>query len=239
MIEKVRTYARITDFLSIARRYFVNNFYDGMLTVLGIILGFFISILKGSHFSLESYLILLTGFATSISMFVSGLSGSYISERAEQRKLKLKLDRAMVLFEEKKKNEEEIKVENKEIEKAMITVNLNRKTEKKKRAIKKPSNAEKKVKTLQEKAERFAIIVVALVNGIAPFLGGLFPLFPFFFIEKAIFETFIYSFLIIFICIVLLGSFIGFISEESILKSILQMLAAFGITMIISIFLLN
>ncbi|MFX0048922.1 MAG: VIT1/CCC1 transporter family protein, partial [Candidatus Hermodarchaeota archaeon] len=169
----------------------------------------------------------------------SGLSGSYISERAEQRKLKLKLDRAMVLFEEKKKNEEEIKVENKEIEKAMITVNLNRKTEKKKRAIKKPSNAEKKVKTLQEKAERFAIIVVALVNGIAPFLGGLFPLFPFFFIEKAIFETFIYSFLIIFICIVLLGSFIGFISEESILKSILQMLAAFGITMIISIFLLN
>jgi len=239
MIEKVRTYADITDFLSIARRYFVNNFYDGMLTVLGIILGFFISALRGSQHTIDSYLVLLTGFATSISMFVSGLSGSYISEKAEQRKLKLELDRAMVLLEEKKKNEEDIKVENEEIEKAMITVNLKNKSEKRKRVIKKPRIKEKKVKTLQEKAERFASIIVSLINGGAPFLGGLFPLFPFFFTEIAGLDTFIYSFLIIFVCIVLLGIFIGFISKESILKNILQMLAAFGITMVISILLLH
>ena len=239
MIEKVRTYADITDFFSIARRYFVNNFYDGMLTVLGIILGFFISILRGSQLTIDSYLVLLTGFATSISMLVSGLSGSYISEKAEQRKLKFELDRAMVLVEEEQKNEEDIKNENEEIEKAMITVNINRKNEKRKRGIKNPRIKKKKVKTLQQKAERFASVVVSLVNGGAPFLGGIFPLFPFFFIKKAIFETFIYSFLIIFICIVLLGSFIGFISKESILKNILQMLAAFGITMVISILLLN
>ena len=239
MIEKLRTYAEITDFLSIARRYFVNNFYDGMLTVLGIILGFFISFIRGSQLAIDSYLVLLTGFATSISMLVSGLSGSYISEKAELRKLRLELERAMVLLEEEKKKEEDIKFENKEIEKAMITVNLNSKDDNKKRAIKKPRIKKKKVKTLQEKAERFSTIIVSLVNGGAPFLGGVFPLIPFLLAEKANLNSFINSFLIIFICIVLLGSFIGFISKESILKNILQMLAAFGITMVISLLLLN
>lgn len=239
MIEKVRTYNDITDFLSIARRYFVNNFYDGMLTVLGIILGFFISALRGSQHTIDSYLVLLTGFATSISMLVSGLSGSYISEKAEQRKLKLELDRAMVLVEEEQKKEEDIKLENEEIKKAMITVSLNRKNEKKKNGIKKPKIKKKKEKTIQEKAERFASIIVSLVNGGAPFLGGILPLIPFFLTEKSGIDTFISSFLIIFVCIVLLGSFIGFISQESILKNILQMLAAFGITMVISILLLH
>ena len=239
MIEKVRTYADITDFLSIARRYFVNNFYDGMLTILGIILGFFISVLRGSQHTIDSYLILLTGFATSISMFVSGLSGSYLSEKAELRKVKLELDRAMVLTEEKQKVEEDIKSENKEIEKAMITVNLNSLSEKRKKLLKKPKIKKKKVKTIQEKAERFASIIVSLVNGGAPFLGGVLPLIPFFLTEKSGIDTFISSFLIIFVCIVLLGSFIGFISQESILKNILQMLAAFGITMVISILLLH
>ena len=136
MIEKVRTYADITDFLSIARRYFVNNFYDGMLTILGNILGFFISILRGNQASIDSYLVLLTGLAISISMFVSGLSGSYISEKAEQKKMKLELDKAMVLVGEEQKNEEDIKVEKEEIEKAMVTVNLNSKNERRKRVIK-------------------------------------------------------------------------------------------------------
>ncbi len=239
MIDKVRTYDRITDFLSIARRYFVNNFYDGMLTVLGIIVGFFISILRGSQLTLDSYLVLLTGFATSISMLVSGLSGSYISEKAELRKLKLELDKAMVLVEEKQKNEEDFKNEVEEIEKAMITVNIDRKTEKKKRIIKNPRMKKKKVKNIQEKAERFASIVVSLVNGGAPFLGGVIPLVPFFLVEKAGVDTFLYSFIVIFVCIVLLGSFVGFISRESILKSIFQMLAAFGVTIVISIVLLS
>jgi predicted membrane protein (TIGR00267 family) len=239
MIDKVRTYADITDFLSIARRYFVNNFYDGMLTVLGIILGFFISILRGSQLAVDSYLVLLTGFATSISMFVSGLSGSYISEKAELRKMKIELDKAMVLLEEEQKNEEDVRTETEEIEKAMITVNLNHKTERKRRGIKNPISKEKKVKTIQDKAERFASIVVSLVNGGAPFLGGTIPLIPFFLSESAGIDIFIFSFLVIFVSIMLLGTLVGFISQESILKNVLQMLAAFGITMVISILLLN
>ena len=117
MIEKLKTYADITEFLPIARRYFVNNFYDGMLTVLGIILGFFISILRGGQLTIDSYLVLLTGFATSISMLVSGLSGSYISEKAEQRKMKFELDRAMVLVEEGQKMRRILKMKTKKLRK--------------------------------------------------------------------------------------------------------------------------
>ena len=88
MFKKAKTYAKITNLWPIARRYFVNNFYDGMLTVLGILLGFFVLILKGDQPSIDSNLVVLTGFGSSISMFISGLTGSYLSEKAEQKKNK-------------------------------------------------------------------------------------------------------------------------------------------------------
>ena len=182
MIEKFKTYAKITDFGSIARRYFINNFYDGMLTILGILLGFFILIFKEGQQTVDSHIVILTGFATSISMFMSGLSGSYISEKAEQKRLKSELDKAMVILkEEEEKEEDDMFLENKEIEKAMLTVNFNEKNRRKKLNLKKSNNKRRKAKTLQEKAERFASIIVSLVNGCAPLLGGIVPLIPFFF----------------------------------------------------------
>ena len=240
MIEKVRTYAEITEFLSIARRYFVNNFYDGMLTILGILLGFFILIFKEGQQSVESHIVLLTGFATSISMLMSGLSGSYISEKAEQKRLKSELDKAMVLIEEEEENEAKDKLlEDKEIEKAMLTVNFVGENRTTKLNLKKSNKKRRKTKTLQEKAERFASIIVSLVNGFAPLLGGIVPLIPFLFTLEATFNVFIFSFIIVFICIVSLGIFVGFISRESLWKNILQMLLAFGLTIIVSILLLN
>jgi len=92
---------------------------------------------------------------------------------------------------------------------------------------------------LQEKAERFASIIVSLVNGSAPLFGGIIPLIPFFFTLKATFIFFIYSFLIVFICIFLLGIFVGFISRESLWKNVLKMLVAFGLTIIVSMLLLD
>jgi len=240
MIEKVRTYAEITEFLSIARRYFVNNFYDGMLTILGILLGFFILVFKEGQQSVESHIILLTGLATSISMLMSGLSGSYISEKAEQKRLKSELDKAMVIIEEEEEKKASDKLlENKEIEKAMLTVSINDEKRATKLNLKKPKKKRKKIKTLQEKAERFASIVVSLVNGFAPLLGGIVPLIPFFFTVRATFNFFIFSFIIVFICIVFLGIFVGFISRESLWKNVLQMLIAFGLTIIVSILLLD
>ncbi len=240
MIKKFKTYAKITDFGSIARRYFVNNFYDGMLTILGILLGFFILIFKEGQQTVDSHIVILTGFATSISMFMSGLSGSYISEKAEQKRLKSELDKAMVIMKEEEEKEEDDKLlKVKEIEKAMLTVNFNDKNRRKKLNLKKSNNKRRKAKTLQEKAERFASIIVSLVNGCAPLFGGIVPLIPFFFTIKAGFNVFIFSFLIIFICIVLLGIFVGFVSRESLWKNVFQMIIAFGLTIIVSILLLG
>ena len=240
MIKKVKTYAKITDFESIARRYFVNNFYDGMLTILGILLGFFILIFKDGQQTVDSHIVILTGLATSISMFMSGLSGSYISEKAEQKRLKSELDKAMVIMKKEEEKEENDKLlEEKEIEKAMLTVNFNDKNRRKKLKLKKSNNKRRKAKTLQEKAERFASIIVSLVNGGSPLLGGIVPLIPFFFTIEAGFNIFIFSFLIIFVCIVLLGIFVGFISRESLWKNVLQMLVAFGLTIIVSILVLG
>jgi len=237
MIERFKTYAKISDFGSIARRYFVNNFYDGMLTIIGILLGFFILIFKEGQQTVDSHIVLLTGFATSISMFMSGLSGSYISEKAEQKRSKSELDKAMVILKEE--DEEDKLLDKIEIEKAMLTVNFNDKNRIKNLNLKKSNYKRRKAKTLQEKAERFASVIVSLVNGCAPLLGGIVPLIPFFFTLKATFIFFIYSFLIVFMCIVLLGVFVGFISRESLWKNALKMLVAFGLTIIISMLLLD
>jgi len=244
MIGRFKTYAEITDFLSIARRYFVNNFYDGMLTIIGILLGFFILIFKEGQQTVDSHIVLLTGFATSISMFMSGLSGSYISEKAEQKRSKSELDKAMVILNEDDDEEKDDKLlDNNDIKKAMLTVNFNDKNRIKNRIknrnLKKSNKKRRKAKTLQEKAERFASVIVSLVNGCAPLLGGIVPLIPFFFTLKATFIFFIYSFLIVFMCIVLLGIFVGFISRESLWKNVLKMLAAFGLTIIISMLVLD
>lgn len=143
-----------------------------MLTILGILLGFFILIFKEGQQSVESHIVLLTGFATSISMLMSGLSGSYISEKAERKRLKSELDKAMVILNEEEENEANDKLlENKEIEKAMLTVNFTDENRTTGLKVKKSNKKRRKAKTIQEKAERFASIIVSLVNGFAPLLG--------------------------------------------------------------------
>jgi len=237
MLEKIRTYARITKLWSIARRYFVNNFYDGMLTVLGILLGFFTVILKEGETSIGSHLIILTGVGSCISMFISGLTGSYLSEKAEQKKIKEELKKAMVIVSNEEVEQiEEDSVDIQEIEKAML-IKINQDITPKIKI--KLTKREKKNKTLQEKAENFASIVVSCVNGGSPFLGGMIPLIPFLFVPSANFLIFIISFLLILACIILLGIFLGVVSKESIIKNILQMTFAFFITLLISIFLLR
>lgn len=235
MLEEIKTYAKITNLWAIARRYFVNNFYDGMLTVLGILLGFFVLILKGDQDSIDSSFVIFTGLGTSISMFISGLSGSYLSERAEQKKRNVELKRAMVISEvEEELIEGETEIE--EIEKAML-IKLNKR--KNPKIITKLRKANKKMKTLQEKAERFTSIIVSIINGGSPFLGGIIALFPFFFVSAAGLSVFIVSFIIILICIIMLGVFLGVVSKESISKNILQMAFAFILTLIVSILLLG
>ncbi|MHA1489623.1 MAG: VIT1/CCC1 transporter family protein [Promethearchaeota archaeon] len=230
--EKLHIYNEITNFTGIARRYFINNFYDGMLTILGILLGFFVIILKDpSQPTIPSSFIIITGLGTSISMFVSGISGSYLSERAEQIKEKKELGRAMTHFEaDKEENDLE------EIQKAMITPLKNKQ---KLNFLLKGKIKSKKVKTLHEKAETFTGIIVSLINGFSPFLGGIIPIIPFFLVSEAGIGIFIISFVIIFVCIIFLGMFLGKISKESMIKNILQMGLAFMLTIVIIILFLG
>ncbi|KKN31593.1 hypothetical protein LCGC14_0822280 [marine sediment metagenome] len=230
---KIKIYNDITNFSEIARRYFINNFYDGALTILGIVLGFLVVILKNSN-NIPSIYIILPGLGTSISMFVSGLSGSYLSEKAEQKKGKAKMAMAMAITDEPDEinNEVDILTQKEELEKAMLkTVDLDKKF----RKVKK----KKKIKTLHDKAESFARIFVAFINGVAPLLGGLIPLIPYFFFPNANLITFFMSFITIFMCIIILGIYIGHISKESIIKHILEMLFAFAITIIIVLLVLG
>ncbi len=235
MLENIRTYAKMTNLWAIARRYFVNNFYDGMLTVLGILLGFFVLILKGGQISIDSHLVVLTGVGSSISMLISGITGSYLSEKAEQKKIKEELNKAMLINDSEEKTVK-ADVEVKEIEKAML-IKINRNVNLKVKNILKKKK--KKTKTLQEKAENFASIIVSFINGSSPFLGGIVPLIPFLYVSSAGLSIFVLSFFIILICIVLLGIFLGVVSKESIFKNIVQMAFAFFITVLISIFLLR
>jgi len=232
MISKWKTYLKITQVASIARRYFVNNFYDGMLTILGSLLGFLTYILTGTP-TVESHIIILAGIGTSVSMFISGFSGSYLSEKAERRKIQNEMERAMGRYEEDETEEIEQKVDIEEIEKAMLTEFPKTASNVKKIKVFQ-KRKEEKVKTLFEKAESFANKIVSIVNGGAPLLGGLVPLIPFFFVPEAGLITFIISFLIITFFIVLLGVFLGIISKGSIIKNVLQMILAFVVTFLIT-----
>lgn len=179
--------------------------------------------------TIPSLYVALPGVGTSISMFISGASGSYLSERAELKKKRADLNMAMGIIENETIEEEfDIKRQEEELKKAMLS--------KIKIKVSKSENNQPNVrKTLHEKAHKFAGKFVALVNGFAPLLGGLIPIIPFVFETNASFMTFIYSFIVIFFCIVLLGIFLGRISNESILKNVLQMLFAFIATMIVVI----
>ena len=92
---------RITDFMqriietlnldpediAIARRFFVMNSFDGSLTMLGIIVGSWVSGVRNPS------KIVGTGLGACLAMGISGMVGAYASERAERI-----LDRNAIFF---------------------------------------------------------------------------------------------------------------------------------------------
>ena len=68
------------DFYKIARRYFVLNGFDGILTVLGITAGSFSTNVGDPKVLITSCL------GSAIALGVSGISGAYITEKAERLK---------------------------------------------------------------------------------------------------------------------------------------------------------
>jgi len=79
-IKRIKTYNRITNISKLVRRYFAVNGFDGVITIIGLLIGnFIIRTVSYSH-------VLITGLAVCISLGVSGVWSAYNSETAERKK---------------------------------------------------------------------------------------------------------------------------------------------------------
>lgn len=128
-VRQIREYGRIADVAGIARRYLAMNAFDGVLTMIGVLMGNYVAGVRHAD------IVIHTGMATSIAMGVSGLWGAYLTEAAERKR------------------------ELAELERASLT-DLGQ--------------------TRIGRASRVAVVIVALVDGLAPFVATLIVLTPFF-----------------------------------------------------------
>lgn len=94
-MKRLRFHFELTKSGAIARRYFVIGAFDGALTILGVILGAYVS--EGhAHPELARQLILGAGFAGGIALAVSSTVGAYEAERVEHVLNHQQLERAML-----------------------------------------------------------------------------------------------------------------------------------------------
>lgn len=75
---------------SIARRYMVTNGFDGALTMLGMLTGFYTTRMTELSVAISACL------GAAIALFVSGISSAYLSEKAEREKELRELEQALV-----------------------------------------------------------------------------------------------------------------------------------------------
>lgn len=78
--EKFRHYNQLSNIGEIARRYFAMNAFDGVLTIIGVLMGNFTAGVE------EPHIVVTTGLATCIAMGISGLWGAYLTEAAERQR---------------------------------------------------------------------------------------------------------------------------------------------------------
>ena len=90
IIQRWKRYYKISEVGDISRRYFVMNAFDGALTMLGVIIGAYIAGI------LNPLPIISAAIAGSIAMGTSGMSGAYITEKAERTKKLKELENAML-----------------------------------------------------------------------------------------------------------------------------------------------
>ncbi len=79
ILDQANQYNDIANVGEIARRYFVMNAFDGVLTIIGMLMG---NMAAGVT---RPNIVITTGLSTSIAMGISGLWGSYLTESAERK----------------------------------------------------------------------------------------------------------------------------------------------------------
>jgi predicted membrane protein (TIGR00267 family) len=86
-LDDVREYERIAGFSKIARRALANNAFDGVLTMIGVLMGNYLGGVRSAG------TVIRIGIATSISIGISGLWGAYLAESAERGRELAELER--------------------------------------------------------------------------------------------------------------------------------------------------
>ncbi|WP_228721443.1 hypothetical protein [Desulfosediminicola ganghwensis] len=76
---------------SIARRYLFTNGFDGSLTMLGMVTGFYVAEMKDLSVAISACL------GATVALFISGLSSAYLSEKAEREKELRELEQALLV----------------------------------------------------------------------------------------------------------------------------------------------
>ncbi len=89
--EQISLYSEVTDLASVSRRYFIIGFFDGVLTILGLIIG--------SHLSgeISARLIITAGVATALALGISSSWGAFEAERIEQKIMRDQKERALLI----------------------------------------------------------------------------------------------------------------------------------------------
>ncbi|MHA1109728.1 MAG: VIT1/CCC1 transporter family protein [Promethearchaeota archaeon] len=237
-----RNYIQITELGQIIRRYFVMNAFDGVLTSLGLIISNFALFIAGTAGNVTSQSILITGYATTIAIGISGLTGAYLTETAELRRSNLEIKEAMAVFMQDKSrignhdNEVHLKesdyypevdlkgkklntingveIEHVDIDPVPIKTTLDSKELRKNLKLRK--RGKKEEKSLSEKAESFSSTIAALIDGFSPALGSFFGFIPFFFADTPTPLIYGVSLFIEVAILFTLGAYLAKISEDKI-----------------------
>lgn len=80
LLARFREYDEIADISAIARRYFAMNAFDGVVTILGVLVGSFVAGVTSTR------IVITMGLSTAAAMGVSGFMGAYLTESAERRR---------------------------------------------------------------------------------------------------------------------------------------------------------
>ena len=184
----LREYDKLANISEIARRYFAMNAFDGVLTIIGVLMG---NLVAGVN---DAKIVLSTGLATSVAMGVSGLWGAYLTESAERKRDLDELSR----------------------------VTLTDLTD-----------------TRIGRASRAAIFIVAIVDGLSPFMAALIVLLPFFVAGNFDDLTWAYytSLGLALLTLFSLGLFLGRISQGKMIQYGLKTVLAGVVSIVISFFL--
>lgn len=79
-LAQLREDDKLVGISEIARRYFTMNAFDGVLTIIGILMGTYTAGVE------EPRIVLITGLTTAFAMGISGLWGAYLTESAERER---------------------------------------------------------------------------------------------------------------------------------------------------------